>query len=74
VEHLPVLGFTENHTLYTTDKDSGIHNLKLCMVGLEEFDAAKDNPKRERQGVKGVDNEAGEHSFVVESAVVLPYY
>jgi hypothetical protein len=48
VEHLPVLGFTENTKLYTADKDGGIHNLVLGLVGLEEFNAAKDGPNYKR--------------------------
>jgi hypothetical protein len=51
VEHLPVLGFTENTNLYAADKDSGIHDLELSLVCIEEFDAAKDNPNHKRQRV-----------------------
>jgi hypothetical protein len=69
-EHLPVLSFTENTNLYTADKDGGIHNLELGLAGLEEFDATKDSPSYKRQGVCGVNNEAGEHF----SAVELPYH
>jgi len=70
VEHLPVLGFTENTNLYTADKDGGIHNLELGLAGLEKFDATKDSPSYKRQGVCAVDNHAGEHF----SAVELPYH
>jgi hypothetical protein len=66
VEHLPVLGFTENTKLYATDKDGSIHNLELSLVGLEEYDATKDSPRHKRQGVQEVDNEAGEHFPTVE--------
>ena len=48
VEHLPVLGFTEDTNIYTADKDDGIHDLELGLVCIEEFDAAKDNPNHKR--------------------------
>jgi hypothetical protein len=66
VEHLPVLGFTENTKLYATDKDSSVHNLELSLVGLEEYDATKDGPRHKGQGVQEVGNETGEHLSTVE--------
>jgi len=48
VEHLPVLGFTENTKLYAADKDGGIHDLVLGLVCPEEFNAAKDSPDYKR--------------------------
>ena len=66
VEHLPVLGFTENTKLYTADKNSGIHNLVLDLVGLEKFNATKDSTGYKRQGVCAVDNNTREHSSAVE--------
>jgi hypothetical protein len=70
VEHLPVLGFTENTKLYTADKDSGIHNMELSLVCIEEFDTTVYSPGYKRQRVCAVDNEAIKHSFAVE----LPYH
>jgi hypothetical protein len=74
VDHLPVLGFTENTKLYAADKNGGIHNLELGLVCLEKFDTTKEGPCYKWQRVCEVDNHAGEHIFVVELAVVLPYY
>ena len=44
IEHLPVLGFTENTKLYTANKDSSIHDLVLYQVSPEEFNAEKTAP------------------------------
>jgi len=60
VEHLPVLGFTENTKLYAADKDGGTHNLELGLGCPEEFDATKKGPSHKKgQRVCGVDNYAG---------------
>jgi len=70
VEHLPVDIFPENNKLYTADKNSGIHNLVLDLLGLEEFDATKNGQSYKNRGVCGVNNKTGEHF----SAVELPYH
>jgi len=70
VEHLPVDIFPESDKLYTADKNSGIHNLELDLLGLEEFDATKDGQSYKNQGVCAMGNQAGEHF----SAVELPYH
>jgi len=70
VEHLPVDIFPESDKLYTADKNSGIHNLELDLLGLEEFDATKYGKNYKNRGVCGVNNKTGEHF----SAVELPYH
>jgi hypothetical protein len=54
VEHLPVLGFTENNTLYTTGKDGGMHDLELCLVCIKEFDTTIYGPGKKGQRVCGM--------------------
>jgi hypothetical protein len=66
VEHLPVLDFAGKNTLYTADKDSGIHYLELGLVGLEEFEATKNSPGRKGHHVCSEDKHTGEHSSTVE--------
>jgi hypothetical protein len=64
--NLPVDIFPENNKLYTAYKNSSIHNLKLDLVGIKEFEATKDGQSYKNRGVCGVGNEAGEHFSAVE--------
>jgi len=66
MEHLPVFILAEDHKLYATRKDGCIHDLKLHLVTLKEFDPAEDRPRNKRQGIHEVNKHARHHLFAIQ--------
>ena len=66
MNHLPGEDFYESKELDAAEENGSVHNLESGLVGLEEFDAAKNSEGQKDEEVHPDEDYDGEHFSVIE--------